>query len=30
MDKVVDEEEFDFDEETGEPVVEGRQVVVLG
>ena len=30
MDKVVDEEDFDCDEETGEPVVEGRQVVVLG
>jgi hypothetical protein len=30
MDKVVDEEDFDYDEETGEPVVEGKQVVVLG
>ena len=28
MDKVVDEE--DFDEETGEPVVEGTEVVLLG
>ena len=30
MDKVVDEEDFDFDEETGEPVVEGNEVVILG
>ena len=30
MDKVVDEEDFDFDEETGEPVVEGTEVVLLG
>lgn len=29
MDKVVDEEDFDFDEE-GEPVVEGKSVVILG
>ena len=30
MDKVVDEEDFDYDEETGEPVVEGKEVVILG
>ena len=30
MHKVVDEEDFDYDEETGEPVVEGKEVVVLG
>ena len=30
MDKVVDEEDFDYDEETGEPVVEGTEVVLLG
>jgi hypothetical protein len=30
MDKVVDEEDFDYDEETGEPVVEGKQVVLIG
>ena len=30
MPKVVDEEEFDYDEETGEPVVEGNEVVILG
>jgi len=30
MDKVVDEEDFDFDEDTGEPVVKGQQVVILG
>lgn len=29
MDKVVDEEDFDFDEGTGEPVVKGKEVVVL-
>jgi len=29
MDKVVDEEDFDYDEE-GEPVVEGKEVVLLG
>ena len=30
MHKVLDEEDFDFDEDSGEPVVEGKQVVVLG
>jgi hypothetical protein len=30
MDKVVDEEDFDYDEDTGEPVVEGKEVVILG
>ena len=30
MHKVLDEEDFDYDEETGEPVVEGQEVVVLG
>jgi hypothetical protein len=30
MDKVVDEEDFDYDEDTGEPVVEGKSVVLLG
>ena len=29
MDKVVDEEDFDYDEETGEPEVTGTQVVIL-
>ena len=29
MDKVVDEDDFDYDEE-GEPVVEGNEVVILG
>ena len=29
MDKVVDEEDFDYDDE-GEPVVKGQQVVILG
>jgi hypothetical protein len=29
MDKVVDEEDFDFDN-NGEPVVEGNEVVILG
>lgn len=29
MHKVVDEEDFDCDEDTGEPVVEGTEVVVL-
>jgi hypothetical protein len=30
MDKVVDEEDFDYDEETGEPIVEGKAVVLIG
>jgi hypothetical protein len=30
MDKVVDEEDFDYDEETGEPVIEGKEVVLIG
>jgi hypothetical protein len=30
MHKVVDEEDFDYDEETGEPEVKGQEVVVLG
>ena len=30
MHKVVDEEDFDYDEETGEPVIEGNAVVILG
>jgi hypothetical protein len=30
MDKVVDEEDFDYDEDTGEPVVEGKEVVLIG
>jgi len=29
MDKVVDEEDFDYDEDTGEPEVKGTQVVIL-
>jgi hypothetical protein len=29
MDKVVDEDDFDYDEE-GDPVVEGKEVVLLG
>ena len=30
MHKVLDEEDFDYDEETGEPEVKGEEVVVLG
>jgi tRNA/tmRNA/rRNA uracil-C5-methylase (TrmA/RlmC/RlmD family) len=30
MHKVVDEDDFDYDEETGEPVIEGTAVVILG
>lgn len=30
MHKVVDDEDFDCDEDTGEPVVEGTEVVILG
>jgi hypothetical protein len=30
MHKVVDEDDFDYDEETGEPVIEGSAVVILG
>jgi hypothetical protein len=29
MDKVVDQDDFDYDEDTGEPVIEGNEVVVL-
>lgn len=30
MHKVADEDAFDYDEETGDPVVEGNEVVILG
>ena len=30
MHKLVDDEDFDCDEETGEPIVEGEQVVLIG
>lgn len=29
MDKVVDQDDFDYDED-GEPVIEGKEVVILG
>ena len=30
MHKLVDDEDFDCDEETGEPIVEGKEVVLIG
>ena len=30
MHKLVDDEDFDCDEETGEPIVEGQEVVLIG